>query len=65
MVQHKETNEYKILHEKNKGGKRMTISTDTEKEFDANEHHFLDLKKKMSIKLGTKRKLSQHNKSHL
>lgn len=24
----------------------MTISTDTEKEFDANEHHFLDLKKK-------------------
>ena len=46
MVQHKETNEYKILHEKNKGGKRMTISTDTEKEFDANEHHFLDLKKK-------------------
>lgn len=31
MVQHKETNEYKILHEKNKGGKKLAISTDEKK----------------------------------
>ena len=65
MVQHKETNEYKILHEKNKGGKKNWPFQLMQKKNLMQLNIFFLRKKKTVNKLGTKRKLSQHNKSHL